>query len=120
MISVILCLVLSQQRKDIAFLMILAACLMLGAVVVSYLNPVFSFFKTLSSVGELDNVLLSTMLKCVGIGLIGDITASICNDTGNGAMGKLLQTLASVVILGLSIPLFQRLLSLVEEILNTI
>ena len=120
MIAVILGLILSNQRKDIAFLLILTAGVMLGTLVISYLRPLLDFFRTLRDMGGLDNVLLSTMLKCVGIGFVGDITSSVCNDAGNGALGKLLQTLATVLILGLSIPLFERLLSLIEEILGTI
>ena len=120
MTAVILGLVLSNQRKEIAFLLILAAGIMLGTLVVRYLSPVFDFYKTLRDIGGLDNVLLSTMLKCVGIGFVGDITSAVCNDAGYGALGKLLQILATVLILGLSVPLFERLLSLIEEILSTV
>ena len=120
MIAVILGLVLSNQRKDIALLLTLTACIMLGTLAISYLNPVFAFFKRLRDIGDLDNVLLSTMLKCVSTGFVGDVTSTVCNDAGNSAMGKLLQVLTTVLILGMSVPLFERLLSLIEEILGRI
>ena len=119
-IATILSLTLSNQRKDVALLLSIAVCCMLGVVIINYFRPVFDFFKSMKNLGDLDGNLLSTMLKCVGIGFLGEITTTICNDAGNNAMGKILHLLTTVLILSLSVPLFERLLSIIQEILTTI
>ena len=115
-ISSLLSLILSNYRKDIAILLIISVCSSLGILIVNHLRSIFSFLGQLKLIGQFDETLYSTLLKCVGIGLLGDITAAICNDTGNGSIGKILQILATVIILSLSAPIFERLLSLIQEI----
>ena len=58
------------------------------------------------------------MLKAVGIGVISEIAVLICQDSGNAALGKGLQLLATIVVLWLALPLMQGLLELVQKILG--
>ena len=119
-VAVILGLILTNYRKDIAILLSIAMCCMLGVSVIDHLRPVFDFFSEVKKLGNLDGVLLSTLIKCVGIGLLGDITATVCNDAGNGAIGKILQLLSTVIILSLSMPIFEKLLLLIQEIFTNV
>ena len=68
--------------------------------------------------GNLRSDLLGILLKAVGIGLISEIAAVVCSDSGNAGLGKMIQLIGSVVILWLSIPVFQALLDLVQTILG--
>ena len=115
-ISSALSLILSNYRKDIAILLIIAVCCSLGILIVNHLRSVFDFLVQLKKLGQFDGTLYATLLKCVGIGLLGDITAAICNDTGYSSVGKISQILATVIILSLSTPIFERLLKLIGEI----
>ena len=68
----------------------------------------------------MDEELLSVMLKAVGIGLLAEISVAICKDSGNESMGKSLGILSSVAVIWLSIPIFERLITLLDEILGSI
>lgn len=120
LITVVLCLVLSKEKKDISILLVIAVCSMVAAVAIGYLQKVIDFIETLENVGNLNSELISILLKCVGIGLLSQITSMICTDSGNAALGKVLQILASAVVLWLCIPLFTQLLELVESIMGTV
>ena len=120
MISVVLGLALSKQGKDITLLMSIAVCCMILLAAIAYLKPVLDFVKQLQSIGNLDNDLLGIMLKAVGIGLVAEIATLICNDSGNSALGKAVQILASAVVLWLAIPLMQSLLELVQKIMGEV
>lgn len=120
LITVVLCLVLSKEKKDISILLVIAVCSMVAAVAIGYLQKVIDFIETLENVGNLNSELISILLKCVGIGLLSQITTMICTDSGNAALGKVLQILASAVVLWLCIPLFTQLLELVESIMGTV
>ena len=118
LISVVLGLALSKQGRDITLLMSIAVCCMVMLAAVSYLKPVLDFVNQLQTIGNLDNDLLKIMLKAVGIGLVAEIATLICNDSGNSALGKAVQILASVVVLWLAIPLMSSLMNLVQKIVG--
>lgn len=118
LITLVLCLVLAKQGKDTALLLVLAVCCMLVSAAVTYLEPVIGFFDNLNRIGQLDDQMITILLKAVGIGLLGEVTGLLCADSGNGALGKSIQLLAASVILWLSLPLFEALIDLIEEVLN--
>ena len=117
LIAVVLYLVIAKQGKELSLLLTIAVCCMVAVVAVGFLQPVIEFVFRLQSVGQLDSDLLTTVLRSVGIGILSEVTALICADAGNASLGKVLQLLGCAVILGMAIPLFSSLLSLIEEIL---
>ena len=120
LIALVVCVILAKQNKDFTILVTISVCCMLAVVAIGYLTPVIEFFSRLESLGGLNPDLISVILKAVGIALLGEITCNICADTGNGALGKTLQILASAVILWMSLPLFTRLIELVENLLESV
>lgn len=118
--ALILWICIAKQGKEYAVLLTLAVCAMVIIAAFTFLQPVISFLKKLQSVGNLDEGMVSVILKAVGIGLVGEITVLICKDAGNESMGKALQILVTMVILCLSVPVFEKLLSLLDKILGTI
>ncbi len=117
LISLILYLTLSKDSRDMAILLSLTVCCTVLAAAVSRLEPVVSFFSRLAEKGKLDTNMLETLLKTVGIGLLAEISALVCEDAGNAALGKALKLLGSGVILWLSVPMFEGLLELIGEVL---
>ena len=117
LITVILCLALDKQSRELSFLLILTVCCMVVGVAVTYFKPVFQFFEKLQTVGKLNTDMMRVLLKAMGIGMLAEITAMICSDAGNSALGKSIKLVATGVILCISIPLFERLLELIEDIL---
>ena len=118
LVALIIGLVLTKQSKDVAFMLTIAICCMLLTIAVEHLSPVISFLNRLQEVGDLDPKIISILLKAVGIGFLGEITGLICLDAGNAAMGKTIHILTTCGILYLSLPLFESLLDLIEEILS--
>ena len=119
-ISLILWLCLEKSEKNISLLLTLAACVLLLASAVSLLNPVITFVDKLRQVGEINKEYIKIILKVVGVGLVSEISALICKDAGNESLGKALQIMSAVIVLLLSIPIFEKLLELLNDILGTI
>jgi len=120
LITVVLGLAMSKQGKDITLLLSVAGCCMALVVAVNYLKPVVAFVEQLKTIGNLNGNMLKIMLKSVGIGLVAEIAAMICNDSGNSALSKSVQILAAAAVLWLSIPLMTELLELVEQIVGEV
>lgn len=120
LIAVIFGVFLQRQGREAALLLTLAVCAMTAYLAVSYLEPVISFLERLQTLGGMDNEMLKVLLKAVGIGLISEICTAVCSDSGNAALGKILQLLSAAVILWLSIPLLEQLIELLQKILEGI
>jgi stage III sporulation protein AD len=118
-VSVTVCLVLSKQNKDIATLLSIGVCCMVATVAFSFFQPVIDFLSKLQDLTGVDENLFMILTKTVGIALVGEVASMICNDAGYGAMGKVLQILSACVVLWLSLPLFTKLIELIESVLNS-
>lgn len=119
-VTTIFVLALSKSGKDISLLLSVLACCMVALAAMHYLEPVFSFVDRIQILGNINNEMLNIVIKAVGIGLISEFTNLICTDAGNAALGKTLQYLGMIVVLWLSIPLFDNIISLVEDILGSV
>lgn len=120
LVALILWLCLSKHTKDLSVLLTITVCVMVIIAAIGFFRPVIDFVNRIKKIGNLDGDLLGIILKVVGIGLITEFSALICKDAGNESMGKALQVLSSVVVLWLSLPVFEKLLSLLDKILGTV
>jgi stage III sporulation protein AD len=84
----------------------------------SYIKPVLNFVDTIQRMSMVDSQMLKTLFKVVGVSVTAEITELICSDSGNSALGKTLQFLASAVVICISIPLMESLLELIEGVLS--
>ena len=106
----------SGRNKEIAILLVILGCAGVLTTAMYYMEPVFAFLNKLQAIGKLNPQMLEILFKCVGIGLLAEISVLVCNDMGNASMGKTLQILATVVILWLSLPMLNSLLELMGRI----
>lgn len=120
LLTVVLALSLTKEGKVIRLLLTLAVSCMVAAAAVGFLEPVVSFLRQLRSVGGLDEQMVQILFKAAGIGLVGEIASLICVDSGMTSLGKALQLLSAAVILWLSLPLLQRFLELVQDVLGEV
>ena len=104
LIAVILTLTLAKNGKDTAVVLVLGVCAMIILGAMKYLEPVVQFFNRLQSLGKLNEQMLSVLIKATGIGILSEIAGTVCSDSGNAALGKSLQIMATAVILWISIP----------------
>lgn len=118
LITVVLYHTIPSERKELALLLSVAVSCMVCIVAFSFLKPVVSFIEDLQNVAKLDSEMLGILMKAVGIALVTEVTALICKDFGNGALGKTVQFLAIAGTLWLALPIFQELLNLFESILT--
>lgn len=120
LVAVILCGVLARQGKDMTVLLGLAVCGMILVAAIAYLEPVVEFLRSLQETAGLDDGMFQVILKSVGIGMTAQIASMICADSGNGAIGKAVETLAAAVILWLSLPMMTALLELVQRMVGKV
>lgn len=118
LLAAILGLAIGKTEKDFSALITMMACCIVAAIAFSYLEPVLDLLWEMNAIGETQNGVLGVLLKAIGITLVAELAGTICSDAGNGSLGKILQMLGSAVILYLSIPIFNTLLTLIRDVLG--
>ena len=101
-------------------LLSITVCCMVLCIGLRYLEPVLDLIRQLRDRTQIAPEYITILLKVLGIGLIGEIAALICADAGNSALAKAVQMISSIVILWLSVPLFESLIEIVQEVLGQV
>ncbi len=112
LLAVIFTVVLKKHCGEISILLGLSAGILIGIFFLEALKPVIAFVEDLRELSGLDAELLEPVLKCLGIGFLSQIAVNVCNDSGQTAIGKMIEISGSVLCMYISIPLFRSVLSL--------
>ena len=115
LIAVLLGLVLKKGNGVLALLLTLAACAAMTVSIVRLAEPVVSF---LSELRQLEPALLQPLLRTVGIGLLTQLTASVCADAGESTVARLIELCGSVLGIYTALPLLEAVLSLLRTMLE--
>lgn len=118
LLSVILILALGSRSKELSMVLGIAVCAMAALAALEYLRPVISFISQLEEIGGLDHSMIRILMKVAGIGLISEIAALVCADSGSSSLGKAVRLLGAAVILWLSLPMYSMLVELLQRILG--
>lgn len=120
LIGIVLWLVLQKQEKDYAIMLSLAVCCGIAWAGAAFLQPIVEFLSQLVEMGKIEENLLGTLFKAVGIGFTAELTGKVCTDAGNSAMAGMVRTLGAAAILYISIPLMETLMNLIQDILGVL
>ena len=120
LISAILTSLLERQNRDYSIMLTVAASAMVSIAAAKLMEPVSSYLGQLEALGNLSSDLLLSLIKVFGIGMTGEIAASVCNDAGNTSLGKGLRFLANAAILYVSVPIYASLTDLFLQILGDV
>ena len=120
LIASILSTILSSNRKEFSVLLAVLVCALFGITALNYLSHILSYLKKIEMTSNLNGGFVAMLLKTVGISIVSDIAIMICNDSGNTALGKILNVLTTAVTLWVCMPLFTELLDLMENILQAL
>lgn len=119
-LTIILGITLEKAQKDIAVALIITACCAVIMVALQYLSAVIHYLWELTAVLADSSQFMGTLLKITGVALMTEFTCFISSDAGNSSLGKAMQFLGTSVILYLSLPLFETLFSIIQEIMRNL
>lgn len=115
--AALLTLVVKKQSPELALVLTLCACALGAGLLFSYVRPILTLAQSLADRAELDGKLTAPLWKCLGLGLLTEISASVCADAGQSALAKLVELGGGLLCLVVSLPLLQAVLALIEELL---
>lgn len=111
-VSVCLIIVLKEQKKEMALILTIFACLAIMLYAISKMIPIVDMLNDLVSKSGVNKDFLSIILKVTGIAYIVEFGKSVCNDAGQTAIASKLEIAGKVIIVSISIPLIGSIINI--------
>lgn len=118
-VSVVLASLLKKNNKELAVLLTIAACVLVGIFVVRLAEPVLEFLITLRNLAGIEKELMAPLLKTVGIGLLTQLCSSVCVDAGESAIGKLIELCGSILAIYTALPLLEAVIDMIQRMVGS-
>lgn len=113
----LLTLVVKKESPELALVLSLCACALGASVLLTGLEPVLTLARSLANRAGLEPELSAPLWKCLGLGLLTELSADLCADAGQSALAKLVELGGGILCLCVSLPLLQAVLALIEDLL---
>ena len=117
-IAVIFATVLKKHCTELSLLLGLGTGVIIGIFFLRLLKPILSFAEELRQLSGLSSELLEPVIKCLGIGILSQISVNVCSDSGQNAIGKMIEISGCVLCLYVSLPLFRGVITLLGSLGN--
>lgn len=108
---------LKENKPEIAYLVLLAASIIVLMMVVDMLIEIISTINGLAQKTGLDTSIIASVLKIIGVGYLTEFAAGICEDMGAKSMSDKVLFGGKVIIMFLSLPIIIALIELIISIL---
>ncbi len=112
----ILALMLRGQRPELALCLSLAAGAAVMLMLMGHIAPLLSSLNGMLQSSAIPSEYIKTVLKATGICLLTQLTADTCRDAGETALAGKAELVGRVLLLMLSLPLFEDMLALVTTL----
>ncbi len=117
-ISLILIVFVRETKKEFSILLTLAAAVGIFLIIADEFSDVTATLKSLTTQsGEL-NSYISLMVKILGISLLGQFVIDLCKDSGEGALATQTEIATKIIILSMTLPLFETVIKIVTGLLK--
>lgn len=114
----LLALQFKSGKNEYGIYLSIAVSLVLFFCMSGRLEVIVETFHTISSVIQVDNVYIQTMLKMLGVTYIAEFASGICRDAGYQTIAGQIEIFARLTILALSMPVLEALLMTIRDFLQ--
>ena len=114
-LALVLSLTLKKDAPVIAFLLVLAAGVVLLLRLGEAAQSTMQRFSALLARGDLGAELYGPVLRVVGIAVLVRILAALCRDAGQSALAAKVERAGTVLAFGAALPLLEQVLTFLTE-----
>lgn len=114
--SVILIVVLKEEKKEFALILSIIAGVSILIFAMSKINPILDMLYELVNKSTINSNFLIIILKVTGIAYLVEFGKNICLDAGQSAISTKLEIAGKIMIVALSLPIFNSLISLISQL----
>ena len=113
----ILALLLRRSVPELSLMVSVAAGLAAAFLCIGITGELVSAYGRLAEKSGVSSLLLTPVIKCVGIALVTELGAQLCKDASQGAAAAFVELCGSLCALYVALPLISSLVAVVEGLL---
>ena len=113
----VLTVLLKNIKPEYSLICVIVGSIILVMYILSGVQSIFEYFKTIVDRTGVDNVMFSTLLKIIGVGYLIEFSASICNDSGNSSIADKIVLAGKILIFSMSLPIITNLFNMGLEVI---
>jgi stage III sporulation protein AD len=111
---------LKTTKPELSFAVTVTGVIVILLFIVDMLQNTLSVFAAIAQMTGIENGLLKTLLKIVGVGYITEFGAGILSDFGSNSVADKVALAGKIAIVVLSLPVIESLLTLVKGFLQLV
>jgi stage III sporulation protein AD len=109
---------LKSHYPEYALLISLAVGIFVFTAILSNISPVISKVSSLFSQANIPSDYMKVLLKSLGICILVQFCCDTCRDAGQTALASKLELAGKVAVLGVSLPLFEKIINITMNLLH--
>lgn len=118
LISAVICILLKQYRPELSMLVSVICGVVVFALLMSYLSPVFDTINRLLKLANVNGEYIKAMIKALGICYVTQLATDSCVDAGQAAIASKVELCGKVFIVLISLPLFENIVSIAISLMK--
>jgi stage III sporulation protein AD len=118
LIGAIAAVLLRQNRPELGMLVSLGCGIILISMGMNAVQQALEVVQRLMQQGGIDREYAAILLKSLGVCIVTQVAADACRDSGENAIAAKIEFIGKLSILGISLPLFAKLLSTITTLLE--
>ena len=116
-IGSILALLLRRYTPELSLLLAIVTGAFILWICAGIASHVTDTLRSVSEGADIPSSYVSPVMKCIGIGLVTNLSAQICRDAQQGSVAAGVELCGTLCALAVSLPLIRAILSTVEKLL---
>ena len=117
LIALIMVIILKQYKPEYAIYVSLTAGALILALSLSQISGVIHLLQDLSTKANINSQFLGIILKITGIAILTEFAVSICEDSGEKAIGSKIDIGGKAIMITMSLPIITSLLDTILKVL---
>lgn len=110
--------ILKSTKPELSFAVSIAGVLIILVMILESIEGTITAFSMMTQITGMDNQLLKTVLKIVGIGYITEFSAGLLSDFGSASVADKVILGGKITIVALSLPIMENLFRMLEGFLR--
>lgn len=113
LLSTVICLLIKRTNPEMSILLSAAAIVVITVAAMSFARSIRELSAMVKTIVGSSNVLISPVLKCVGIGVVTKITAELCKDASQSSTAAAVDMAGTLCAIAVAMPLVVSMLKLI-------
>lgn len=113
LLSSLVCLLVKRTNPEMSMILSAGAIVIIVAAALGFASSLIELAQAVRNISSGADVLITPVLKCVGIGAVTKISAELCRDSSQSSAAAAVDMAGTLCAIGVSMPLILSMLKMI-------